>query len=94
MTDGSTGLFVLLLISGVSALVWHYFVRAYAIAVIGATASTVVLFQVAVFVQLGYIDPFFLIAAVTSSGVAVVIALVIGLPYRARRKQHAQERAP
>ena len=36
MTDGSTGLLVLLLISAASALLWHRFVTAYTIAVIGA----------------------------------------------------------
>ncbi len=88
MTDGSTGLVVLLLIAGATAFLWHHFVRAYVVAVLGATVSAVVLFQAAAFVQLGYLDPFFLIAMATSSVVAGVVSAAIGLPYRARRKKN------
>ena len=80
------GLFVLILLAVVSGVLWHYLVRNYALAVVGATVSTVVVFQVIAFLQLGYLDPFFLIAAVTSGGLALVVTLLVGLPVRARRR--------
>jgi len=88
------GLFVLLVMAVVSAMLWHRFVARYAIAVVGATLSTVVAFQVIAFVQLGYLDPFFLIAAVTSGCLALLIAIVIGLPFRARRSRVVATAAP
>jgi hypothetical protein len=88
------GLFVLLVVALLSATLWHRFVPRYAIAVVGATLSTAVAFQVIAFIQLGYLDPFFLIAAATSGGLALLIAIVVGLPFRARRSRIVVHAAP
>ena len=79
------GLFVLILLAVVSGVLWHYLVPNYALAVVGATVSTIVVFQVIAFLQLGQLDPFLLIAAVTSGGLALVVACLVGLPVYARR---------
>jgi NhaP-type Na+/H+ and K+/H+ antiporter len=84
------GMFVLLGISILSAAVWHRFVPKFALATFGATASSVVLFQVGAYIDLGHLDPFFLIAVVTSSIVAAIVAILIGLPIRARRNKEAK----
>ena len=88
MSEGTVGLIILTSIALASALLWHRFVPFYRPAVIGATITAVTAFQVADYVRLGYLDPFFLVAVVTSSIMAAVIALVVGLPFRARRRSH------
>ena len=88
MSEGTVGLIILTSIALASALLWHRFVPFYRPAVIGATITAVTAFQVADYVRLGYLDPFFLVAVVTSSVVAAVIALLVGIPFRARRKLH------
>ena len=70
------------------AMVWHWLVAFYVPAVIGSTITTVLAFQVATYFHVGYLDSFFLVAVVTSSIMAAVIALVVGLPFRARRRSH------
>lgn len=81
MSDGSVGLVVLLLIAIGSALLWHRFVSAFFVAALGTTLTAVVVFQGAVFVELGDLDPFFLIAAATSCVVAAAVAIVVGLHF-------------
>ncbi|WP_171088917.1 hypothetical protein [Usitatibacter rugosus] len=77
---------VFLAIAIISATLWHRFVAGFGSAVLGATITTVVLFQAAAYVEAGHLDAFAGIAAVTTAVVAVVISIVIGLPFRARRK--------
>jgi uncharacterized membrane protein YccC len=77
----------------VSAVLWHQYVSHYFAASVAATATAVVVFQVLAYIELGYVDPFALIAVATSSVVALAIALVIGLPFRARRKRKANDHA-
>lgn len=88
MSEGTVGLVILGATALGAALVWHWFVPFYRPAVIGATITTVIVFQVAAYIHLGYLDPFFVVAIVTSSIVAAVIALLVGIPFRARRKSH------
>lgn len=89
MSEGAMGLLVFIFTALVSSLIWHRYVAAYSSAVFGATLSAVMLFQVFAYLQLGYLAPFFLIAVATSSVMAVIIALLVGLPFRARRKADA-----
>jgi hypothetical protein len=84
------GMFVFLGISILSAAVWHRFVPKFRLAIFGATASSVILFQVGAYIDLGHLDPFFLVALVTSSFVAAIVAILIGLPIRARRNKEAK----
>lgn len=88
MSEGTIGLIVFFSLAVVSSLVWHRLVASYFSATIGAAITTVIAFQIAVFLHLGYLDPFFLVAVATSSIIAVVAALAIGLPFRTRRKTH------
>lgn len=86
MSEGTVGLAVFLIIAIGSALAWHWCVTTYVRSVIGATLTTVIVFQLAAYLQIGYLDPFFLIAVITTSVMAAVVALLIGLPFRSRRK--------
>jgi hypothetical protein len=88
MSEGTVGLIILTTIALGSALLWHWLLAFYAPAVIGATITTVIAFQVAAYFHLGYLDPFFFVAAVTSSIMAFAIALLAGLTFRARRRSY------
>ncbi|MBH2044056.1 MAG: hypothetical protein I8H87_11135 [Comamonadaceae bacterium] len=82
-------LVVFFLIAVISATVWHHYVSRYLAAALGATGTTVVLFQAVAFLQLGHLDPFFPIAVITSSLVALPLSLLVGLPIRVRRRRTA-----
>ena len=83
MTENTVGLIIFFAIAMGSALVWHWFVPGYLPAVVGASVTTVVVFQAVAYLELGYLDPFFLVALATSSVMATVVALFIGVPVRA-----------
>lgn len=68
-----------------SAVTWHRYLQTYSSASIAAAATTVVVFQLIVYLQLGYLDPFFPIAVVTTGALSLVISFIVGLPIRARR---------
>jgi hypothetical protein len=80
-------LIALLGIALISAILWHRFLPDYWAASVGATLTTVIAFQIAVFVQLGHLDPYLLVAAITTTIPASIVSLLVGLPLRARRKQ-------
>jgi hypothetical protein len=85
-------LLVFFAISIASALGWHRLVHSYSSAVLGATITTVLLFQLAVFLQLGYLDAFAPIAALVTAVAAAAVSAILGLPFRTRRKAINRER--
>jgi hypothetical protein len=54
------------LVTLASALIWSRLTRRYLLAVLGATLSSVPVFQSVVYLHLGYLDPFAPIAALVS----------------------------
>ena len=86
MNEPSAGIVVLVLISVVAAVVGHLRITQYLVACAVSAVVSAVLFQVAVFFQLGYLDPFFLIAIAVSLVIAFVVAMVVGVPFAAKRK--------
>lgn len=80
-------LVVFLGIAVVSAVFWHRTVRSFALSTVLASLTTVVLFQVADYLEAGHMDSFAPIAMVTSSIPAVVLSVLVGLPIRARRRK-------
>ncbi len=82
MTEAATGWFVLLFIATGSALAWHILLRSFLLATSLATITAVVLFQVAAYLHAGYLDPFFLIAVVTSSVICLFVAVGVGMLVR------------
>ena len=67
MSEAIVGWLVLLSIAVVSAIAWHILLRSFLLATLLATTTSVVLFQIAAYLHVGYLDPFFLIAVATSS---------------------------
>ena len=54
--EGCLGIVILIGIGIVSAALWHHFVPRFAVATIAATTTTVVLFQIGAYMDLGYLD--------------------------------------
>jgi hypothetical protein len=84
--DPYVGLLIYAAITTVSALLWHRYVPDYVGATLGATVSTVALFLFVDYLQSGHRTSNMEIAVLLTSVPAAVISLLIGLPFRARRK--------
>jgi hypothetical protein len=69
---------IFIVVALVSSLGWHRAVRSKGWANLGAACTSVVVFQVLAFVQLGYLDPFFMIGMAMSAPVALLIAVLVG----------------
>ena len=91
MSEGAQGLVIFFGLALIGSLLWHWVLRSYGLAVFGATVTTVVLFQVAAYVKLGYLDPFFVVAMATSAAMALGISAIVGLPFRFARKQRGSD---
>jgi hypothetical protein len=61
---------------------WHWIVRRLMLAVLGATITTIGAFQIIGYLQLGYLDPFFEIAIVTSGAFALLVSVSVGILFQ------------
>ena len=61
--------------------VCHYFVRSYFLAASIATVFIVITIQIISYLQLGYLDPFYGIAMITSGAMAFIVSLIVGIPF-------------
>jgi hypothetical protein len=87
------GVAVLALIAVMVAICCHRWIKPFWLAVIISGPLAAVLFQVAVRVQLGYVDPFALIALLTTTPIAWVISALVGLAIRISKGSWAGARA-
>ena len=86
MSEATVGWLVLLSIAVVSAIAWHILLRSFLLATLLATTTSVVLFQIAAYLHVGYLDPFFLIAVATSSVICLFVAVAVGMLVRGSNK--------
>lgn len=82
MSETTVGWLALLSIAAGSALVWNILLRSFLLATLLATITSVVLFQVAAYLHVGYLDPFYLIAVATSSVICLFVAVAVGMLVR------------
>ena len=82
MSEGAIGLSVLLSISVLSALVFHWRIAHFKLASFGAAFFSAVAFQIAAYLRAGHFDPFTIVGGV----VALVIAALVGLPFALARR--------
>lgn len=82
MNEGTVGLIVLSIIALASAFFWNKKEELAKKANIKATITTVILFQIAAYVHLGHLDPFFPIAMVITGVIAFITSAVVGKLYR------------
>jgi len=83
----SMGLIIFFVIALVTSTVFHFWLKRFWLAVILATLSSVVLFQVVVYIDLGYFDSLITIAILTTLLVALAISIFIGLLIKKYRKK-------
>ena len=81
-SGATSGWLVLSSTAVASALGWHLLLRSFLLATVLATATAVVLFQVAAYLYAGYLDPFFLVAVITSSVICLLITVTVGMLVR------------
>lgn len=69
------------IVSIIVAYIAHKKIRNYIIAsILGGISSSIIYQIIGVFV-IGYLDPFFLIAFVPETVIAIVIACIVGIPF-------------
>ena len=81
MSDATLAITILITISVTVAVIAHMLIRNYFVAVPVAAVAASGIFQVVVFIELGYLDPFFLIAFVVGAAYAVLVAAGVGVPF-------------
>ena len=87
MTEGVFGIVVLCSVAAISAIGWHLLVRSFLLAIVLSTASAVIVFQALAYIHMGYLDPFFPIAVITSSALCLFVSVVVGLVVRSCHKK-------
>lgn len=85
MEAGIAGILILSIISIVFAVLLHLIVKKYILASLIAGIMSAALFIVVDYIHLGYLDPFFPFALVTSSAIGFIISLAVGIPFKRRR---------
>ena len=81
------GILILLVISVVVATSTHCLYRRFIITCFLSTLIATLFFQVAVFLYLGHLDPFFPIGVAVCGSISFVIALVVGAVVRRFRNR-------
>jgi peptidoglycan biosynthesis protein MviN/MurJ (putative lipid II flippase) len=77
---------ILLLISWVViAAGCHSYIKNYFLASFVAACVMVVGVQIASYIELGYVDPFWLISSINGFFMASIVALIVGLPFKVKR---------
>tara|TARA_R110002167_G_scaffold348745_2_gene560176 strand:- start:771 stop:1043 length:273 start_codon:yes stop_codon:yes gene_type:complete len=88
MSEGLQGIIILISISFLCSVISHWQLKNFKFAIGAATLVSISLFQLANYFHLGYLDPFIIIALITSSFFALIIAILVGCPfYFVRRKR-------
>jgi hypothetical protein len=76
-----------------TAVICHWLIRRYTIASVCSAVIADLLLQIANYIENGYRDPFIQIALITGGGIALCIALLVGIPFVARRKKRVEHMA-
>ena len=69
----------------VIAAVCHSYIKNYLLAAFIAACVMVAVAQIASYIELGHMDPFWLISSVTGFFMASIIALIVGIPIKLKR---------
>lgn len=87
MTEGQVGMLIFITITLISSIIWHLYNLSFDKAVVGATVTSVVIFQVIAYLQSDCVDPFFWIAVAMSALYSCVIAIGVGVVFGLFRKK-------
>jgi len=81
------GLVVLCGISIIVGLLSHYAIRHYLLAIVVGTSVSSFCFHLMVYIQLGYLDKFFLLIVIIVGMVSLAINAAIGIPFSLVRRR-------
>lgn len=79
------GVLVFVIVAATLAVVAHLFIRRFVLAVLLSSMGSSVLFQLIVWIQLGYLDPFAPIAFIVTLVLAVLISAMVGALFSVMR---------
>lgn len=82
MDDGTLGIIIFVAISVLFSLISHWKLKTFWVATCSSATLSVVVFQIANYIHVGYLDPFFIVALVTSSFLALAISSAIGVLFK------------
>ncbi len=77
----------------VSAIVWHALLERYAMAIVGAALTSVVVSHVALFIKSGFLEAFFPMLLAIAVVESIVVAALVGLPFKLRREARRKRQA-
>ncbi len=78
---------VFTIIALVISAIFHAIIKNYGKAIITSAIISAILFQVVIYIGLGYLDPFFIIALIVTGGIATLISAVVGLFFSKHRNK-------
>jgi glucan phosphoethanolaminetransferase (alkaline phosphatase superfamily) len=79
MDEGVIGITIFVAITVVFSLIAHWQLKSFWVAICSSVLLSVAVFQIANYVHLGYLDPFSIVAMVTSGLLAFAISSGIGV---------------
>jgi hypothetical protein len=71
---------------GCHALIKNYYLSSFV-----AAGVMIVGTEVASYIQLGYLDPFWLMSSITGFFIALLVALIVGLPFKIKRGVRSED---
>ena len=77
MSEGTIGLIVFAVLALICPLIAHFVVREARLAHVIAVVATVSLFQIGAYWHLGHLDPFWLVAVITTGAMAFAASVAV-----------------
>lgn len=72
------------------AIFWHWQVRLYVVAALGASVFITIFAQAASYIELGYRSPWSVLTIMFSLFYSFIFSLVVGIPFAISRKRNEQ----
>ena len=82
MIENTSALLLIISIPVISSILWHFFEKKYMNALFGSTVMSVLILQIIIYIDLGYLDAFFIIAIFTTGIISLVVSFLIGLIFQ------------
>ena len=91
MDKSALAFLIFCIVSIIVAYIAHKNIRQYILASLVAGISSSVIYQILGVFVLGYLDPFFIIAFVVGTVIAIIIACIVGIPFVCKHSKGISE---